>query len=1091
VRFTTVSVAEGLSESVVRAVLQDREGFLWFATDDGLNRFDGYTFVLYKHDPDDPTSLSHSQISALMEDSRGGLWVGTFNAGLNRMDPATGAFTRFSSRPEHTDSLSSSRVYAIMEDPSGRVWVGANGGLNLYDSQTGGFVHYTARAREAERPSIDSVLALANAPEGGLWVGTNHGLYRFDPAAGLFSQVHPDLSAGPVLSLFPTRDGVLWVGAYNGALSRFDPRTGSLTRYGLDATGYVEIHALLEDRAGVLWAGVSGGVGLCRLLPGDRRLRCFGNDPADPHSLSAPDVLSLFEDRAGSLWVGTFGGGVNRMDPGDKPFITLYAGPDAPGKLGGDMVFALRPAPNGDLWVGMVGAGLDHIDGVTGRVTHYRRDPANPNSLASNEVQALHMDRAGTLWVGTTAGLDRLVRRAGEQAVFAHNAPDRDNPSSLQDGVVMAIAEDAGGSLWVLPRSTLHRLDAATGAFTRFGALENGAHRLSDSPLSTMKIALTGEFWLGTTSRGLIRYEPATGRVEFFSHDPDDPGTLSDNYVLSIFEDSAGRLWVGTTGGLNRYNPETGAFHHYRTRDGLPNDFIYSIQEDNQGRLWLSTNKGLARFDPLAGTFTNFDAGDGLQSNEFNMGASAKRADGALIFGGIAGLTIFQPGEIRENTYLPPLALTSLTQHGDRLAGDLPSAGPHRLREVTLRWPENYFDFEFAALNYTRPENNRYAYLLEGFDRAWNEIGRERTGRYTNLPGGVYTLRLRGSNNDGLWNERGAALVVRVIPPVWATWWFRAGAALLALAAAALLVHSLVRGVETRNLELERMVRARTAEIERLSVESRELAVVQERNRLARDLHDSAKQKAFAALAQLGAANGLLQSSPQRAGSALSEAETLVYEVIEDLTFLIQEMYPVALKEKGLAAVLREYIYEWESRSEIRVRFAMHSERRLALQIEQALYRVIQEALANVARHSKAGQVTVQVRYTPSDVMVSIADDGCGFDIHRRAQGVGLRSMRERVAMIGGTITIASEAGRGTCVEVRAPAREESAATMPAATMPAATVPAATVPAATVPAATMPAASASAAKTPAEKNVQSTPRVGRAAALPAMKQRRK
>jgi signal transduction histidine kinase len=388
-----------------------------------------------------------------------------------------------------------------------------------------------------------------------------------------------------------------------------------------------------------------------------------------------------------------------------------------------------------------------------------------------------------------------------------------------------------------------------------------------------------------------------------------------------------------------------------------------------------------------------------------------------MFFGGIEGVTAFYPDQIRDNPFVPPVVLTSLTQNGETLDVDL-----NQVSEITARWPENSFEFEFAALNYTRSENNQYAYMLEGFDREWNQIGSKHSGRYTNLPGGRYTLRLKGSNNDGVWNETGASIVVEVIPPFWATWWFR-GAGIVLLAGLVFgAVRVRVRSVEGRNQELERMVRARTSEIERLYQQTKELAVVEERNRLARDLHDSAKQKAFAALAQLGAANGLVRADPVRAQSALGEAETLVYEVIEDLTFLIQDMYPAALKEKGLPAVLREYLYEWESRTGIVLTFRMENERRLPLQVEQALYRVIQEGLANVAGHSKARAVEVRLFYTNDSVSALIADNGAGFDLSKRpTDGVGMRSMYERIAIIGGEMSIQSIPGKGTHVSFVVP----------------------------------------------------------------------
>lgn len=1022
VRFEQLSIDEGLSESVVRAILQDREGFLWFATDDGLNRFDGSNFLIYKNDPEDANSLGHNQITSMIEDRSGGLWLGSYNSGLTYFNRQVGVFTRYRHNQTRADSLSANRVNAVLEDRDGVIWVATSGGLNRFDAQTGAFDRFQNQPDRSTSLSSDVVYSLADGGDGTLWVGTMRGLDHFDPRTGVFTHYKEQegdptsLSGEAVLALHMSRSGQLWVGSYGGGVQRFQPESGNFVKIPLKGAAWsapeeMKVSALYEDRAGVLWVGTMGE-GLCRLLRGEQHLTCFGYTQA-PGGLNAEDVLSLYEDRSGILWIGTFGGGVNKIDPGYRPFETLRSNPDDPNSLSGGMVFALLKDRQDNLWIGADGTGLDRVNRRTGRVTHFRHDAQDLTSLSSDEVRVLYQDRTGVLWIGTGVGLDRYDPLT---EAFIHFVPAADLPDRRQGVNVVGLAEDTGGRFWVLTNKALFLMDREAGTFRAYQNDKEDPNSLAASSYTTLYADSYGLLWVGTVSRGIDRFDPITGRAAHYLHNPDDPRSLSDAYVMNVREDSSGTLWVGTTSGLNRYDRTSGSFRRYRTRDGLPNDFIYAILEDEQGRLWVSTNKGLSRYNPRTGEFKNFDSRDGLQSNEFNMGAAAKGSDGEMFFGGIDGVNAFYPDQIRDNPYLPPVTMTAFTSRGETLSVD-----PRRPQEFTLRWPDNAFEFEFAALNYTRPENNRHAYMLEGFDHKWNEIGGRRSGRYTNLPGGRYTLRLKGSNNDGLWNETGASVIVQVIPPFWATWWFRGASALLAVGVVFGTVRVRVRGMESRNSELERLVRARTVEIERLYRQTKELAVMEERNRLARDLHDSAKQKAFAALAQLGAANGLVRADPARARAALGEAETLVYEVIEDLTFLIQDMYPAALKEKGLPALLSEYMYEWESRSGIQVCFSMENERRLALQIEQALYRVIQEALANVARHSKARCVVVALRYAGGRVEVRISDDGLGYDLSANSSGVGLRSMHERIALIGGEMEIESAPGKGTCVSFSAP----------------------------------------------------------------------
>jgi signal transduction histidine kinase len=474
---------------------------------------------------------------------------------------------------------------------------------------------------------------------------------------------------------------------------------------------------------------------------------------------------------------------------------------------------------------------------------------------------------------------------------------------------------------------------------------------------------------------------------------------------------------------LNKFDPETDSFTALTERQGLPNNFIYCIIPDEQGNLWLTTNFGLSRFDPRTEIFENYTTSDGLQSNEFNSGACARSANGNIYVGGTLGINLFNPSKIRASSYIPPIALTSLTQNEKTVQITI---SVESIQEVVLKWPKNSFEFEFTSLSFADPQKNQYAYMLEGLDTNWNDIGNKHEGRYTNLPGGEYNLRLKGSNNDGVWNETGATIKITVIPPFWQTWWFYTFAGLMAIVSIWGGYRLRIHGIESHRHELEREVQERTREIERLFEQTKELAIIEERNRLARDLHDSAKQKAFAALAQIGTAGGIIQNNPKAAHEHLNEAENLVYDVIQELTFLIQEMYPLALKEKGLATSIREYLYEWENRTDIPVNAQIKGEQRLPLKMEQAIYRISQESLANVARHSHATRVEVIMDYGKDAICLSISDNGRGFDPKQKPNGIGLRSIRERAESIGGQVTIESTIGKGTCVNVTIPGKAVS-----------------------------------------------------------------
>ncbi|MEW5941240.1 MAG: two-component regulator propeller domain-containing protein, partial [Chloroflexota bacterium] len=740
----------------------------------------------------------------------------------------------------------------------------------------------------------------------------------------------------------------------------------------------------------------------------------LAHDPALGDSLSAERIYSIYEDRGGVLWVGTYGGGINKHEQTQNRFAYFRHAPDNPNSLSDNFVVPIHVDGNGRVWVGTYGGGLNRFDPATGNFVHYTSDPNNPRSLPNNYVWSIFTDSRGVLWVGTNRGLSRLDLTG---SAFINYLYDPSNAEESGPDTVYAMAESADGVLWLGTRDGVGRFNREQGIFfpEKFSPLPRAD---SVGRVVALHIDRTGALWFGAAENGLFHYDIKRRALRQYRADPGQPGALSHDSVFDIYEDALGTIWVATGGGgLNRYDPASDSFQVFSEEQGLSNNVVYGILEDKLGRLWLSTNYGMSRFDPASGTFRNYSISDGLGSMQFNMNAFAEAPNGAMYFGSINGLNAFYPQQILDITYSPPVVLTSLTYDGKPLS---PEITPETAAAIVLRYPQNSFEFEFAALGYTASSRNQYAYMLEGFDEDWYLLGNKRLGRYTNLPGGNYTLLLKAANSDGVWNENVLSIPVTVVPPFWMTWWFRLLLGLGAVALAAVGYRVRVRAVENRNLELEELVRARTAEIAGLFEQTKELAVMEERNRLALELHDSAKQKAFAALAQLGAVRGLSKSNPS-IGKYLTEAETLVAEVIQELTFLIQEMYPAALLEKGLPATVREYVFEWENRAGVQANVIVAEPRPLNLKVEQAVYRIIQESLANVARHSRARHVEIELFYEPDCLRISVADDGCGFDVNRKAPGLGLRSMRERVQSVGGQIVVESEIGAGARVVAQVP----------------------------------------------------------------------
>jgi len=1023
IRFESLSLEEGLSQSSARSILQDRQGFLWIGTEDGLNRYDGYSFKIYRPLFNDPNSLSDRWIFDLFEDRDGYIWIGTRQGGLNRFDPRTEKFIHYRHNAEDPSSVSSNNIRSILQDSAGNIWVGTLDGLDRLDPKTGEFTHYRNHPDDPDSLSSNRITSLLQGKNSTLWVGTgNGGLNQFDPATGTFRHYHHDakletsISSDTIHAIREAQNGDLWLATSNG-LSRFDPLTGQAMRYkyspdSSDSRLNNLVSTIYIDRSGTLWVGTDRG--LDRFDEQSEKFVNYHHIPALPDSLNSNMILSIYEDREGILWVGTYGGGVSKYNRGMEKFTFYRNDPENPNSLGSNMVFDLHVDPSGITWIGTQN-GLDRFNPATGRFGHYRHDAYLPGSLSDNLVWAVLRDSLGKLWVGTRGGLDQYNESVGR---FIHHTYNPQDPRSIASNLVYHLYEDRSGELWIGTGEGLDRYDRETGKFIHYVDPENPSGATKDAVIAIREDG-DGNLWVGTFNSGLFRLDRDPEKFTYYKNELQKTGSLNNNSIMAITQDQQGNLWIATAGGgLNRYDPATDLFTAYTEEDGLPNDVVYAVIEDTQGFLWLSTNFGVSRFGPNTMTFRNYTTSDGLQGNEFNQGAYAQGPDGAIYFGGVSGFNIFHPERVRDSTYLPPVALTGLTQNGRPIQTEM--AVP-ALNEITLEWPQDSFEFDFTALSFAEPVGNHFAYKLENFDRDWNNIGNRRSGRYTNLPGGTYTLRIRASNSDGAWNETGTAVRVTVIPPFWKTGWFYGLAGLAVLLMVASIYRLRIHGIEVQKRELERQVNERTREMQQLFEQNKELAVIEERNRLARDLHDSAKQKAFASLAQLGTAGGLIAHDITAAKEHLGEAENLVYEVIQELTFLIQEMYPIALKEKGLTTALREYVFEWKTRTDIRVDLQVEGECHLPLEIEQAMYRIVQESLANIARHSRANTVEFSVIYHADHIEVRISDNGQGFDLAQKPNGIGLRSMGERAKSIGGTLIINSAPGKGTCITLNVP----------------------------------------------------------------------
>ena len=788
-------------------MLQDSAGFLWFGTEDGLNRYDGYTFTVYRHDPENPDSLGHNTINHLVEGENGSIWVATIS-GLDRLDRATDRFTHYRAASDDPHSLSHNLVITVHRDAAGRIWIGTASGLDRFEPASNNFTHCRSADPSEEGQGNLQVRTILEDEGGRLWLATSSGVERFDPDDGTFRTWSNDpedpvtLSNSQALSLCQGPSGDIWAGTFAG-LNRIDPVSGTVTRLSSDPLESVDLStqpiiSLLADSQGVIWAGTITA-GICTLDPGTGSWNHYRYLPGDPASLSFDFILAMLEDRSGLIWIGTSGAGLNIFDREKKPFIHQTHIPGNPDSIQHLVVRTITGDRQGNLWVGLVNGGLTRIDAATGEYTRHLADPDDPGSISANTVWYAIVDRQGTVWAGTAGGgLDRYRPETGD---FAHYRNDPYNPASISINNIQYIHEDRSGRLWIgTGGGGVNLMDREKGTFTRFINDPENPASLSANGIYCIADQQDGTIWIGTDGGGLNRYDDQSGSFTRYVHDPEDPESISDNRVLSVHPAFDGIIWLGTGLGLNRFDPATGKCRRYYVRDGLPNDVIYTILEDGQGDLWLSTNHGICRFTPPKGdekpAIRNYDMSDGLQSNEFNSASAWQSADGEMFFGGINGYTSFRPEEIDENRIVPPVVLTAIMVPGLELPNQRPLSSrasvtlPHRLNNIHV---------QFSALNYRQPEKNSYAYLLEGLDEQWNDAGNRRHATYTNLDPGRYTLRVRASNNDGVWSEKEALLMITVTPPFWQRGWFLILSALVLTAAVTAAYRHRVRVVNLRS----------------------------------------------------------------------------------------------------------------------------------------------------------------------------------------------------------------------------------------------------------------------------------------------------
>ncbi len=1055
-RFQRLNVEHGLPQSRVTAITQDSQGFIWLGSEDGLSRFDGHQFVVYREDKQKPRSFFGHTIFAIFVDLTGVLWIGT-DKGLNRYDPKTDSFTLYL----HGDKLSE-RITSICADQAGQFWLGTSAGLSRFDPVSGRFNRYRHDSARPESLTHDSVTSTYCDRAGGLWISTAGGLDSYDAASGRFTHYRPNpadpfsLSHPLTSAICEDRAGFLWVTTRGGGLNRLDRATGHFTRYQHDpanpySLGNNDVVGVFEDSQNRLWVGTVGG-GLNLLDRATGRFTRYLPNPFDPQSFSGNSTTkAIYEDRSGLLWFGTEQDGLNKFDPAANVFAHYRHDPANPHSLPQNNIICFAAGRAGQLWLS-TDAGLSRFDPTSDDFVHYVGERYGP---ALSRGWQMLTDRAGMLWIGTASrGLFKFDPVAERFTRYLH---DPKNLQSLAHDYVTALYEGPSGGLWINTVSGLNKYDPVTNKLTRYPDDPADKHDRGYGHVGPLLEDRVGTLWFGSNNGGLDYLERGATRFTRYRHDPARPDSLASDLVNSLYEDQAGDLWIGTDAGLDKLDRATRGFIHYRhdpaRPDSLGFELVNTLLEDRRGRFWIvSQQEGggsrLDLFDRQSGTFTHFTEKDGvpdkfyfffvdadatpwfahstglwrvdpdtrtsrffdarglLQSNE--VGKPFQDARGEFFVGGPDGLNRFDPRQIKERKYVPPIVLTAFRKFEIPVTLTLNNA---LMPEINLSYQDYVFSLEFAALNFSQPQRTQYAYKLDGFDSDWIYSGTRRVATYTNLPGGNYILRIKATNEIGRWHEKELAVPIKVSTSPWKRWW----AMLLYVFTLAGIIGGVVR---YRLNQLHAVNEVKTQFTQQL-ITSQEA----ERKRIAAELHDGLGQSLLV-IKNRTIIGKRMANDEEKVTAQLEEISNATGQALEEVRSIAYNLRPYHLERLGLREAIEAMLEKIRAATdlEINARVALFDEV-FSKDDEVLFYRVIQECLNNIIKHAKATAVEINIVQTETEVTAKIQDDGRGFAVvtEKQAGGFGLIGLAERVRMLGGTHSIASEAGNGTIVMLQVP----------------------------------------------------------------------
>lgn len=1069
IRFRPLPANSSLSQVGIICVVQDPRGYLWVGTEDGLNRFDGNRFTIYRHDPDDPGSLGGSFIRQIYLDAANTMWVVSGQGDLNRYERESDRFTRLGPNPS-PGGAEGPRIRAVVEDRDHRFWAAAQGTeLYLLDRDTLTFTPVQPRTPTGAAWPISNVQEMRLDRHGMLWIGGNGGVARLDPTSQQATLYQPEpgnpqsLSHPLVFALGFDAEGNLWAGTSNG-LNRLNPDGRGFTVYRNDpqdptSLSFNVIRCLFSDDQQRFWVGTEKG--LNRYHPDRDAFTVYRHEVADPDGLSQDNVWDMAQDRAGNLWIGTMGGGLSRHTPILNKFQHIRHILGNPNSLSHPNIWSMVEDKHGRIWIACDNGGLNIYEPADNSIRRLPTDASNPHGLnAFRKLSLLIKDNR--LWIASAGGGIQVMDLATEKVVKSYRHDPAD-PKSLTADIVISVNSDSRGTIWIATlEGGISRYMPSSDDFVNYHSQADNPQTIGAKGITTIIEKERDQLWIGTIGAGLNLLDVATGKVRRIDTDPNNPNTLRGATVYGLYQEADGVLWVGTIGGgLNRYDPATDRWRSWRTKHGLPNDTVYGILPGEGGSLWLSTNNGLAHFDKKTHRFRNYYANDGLQGSEFNLGAYLRDSKGFLYFAGINGITRFRPEAMSDSTFEPRTVFTQLlianrpVKLQQETFGQPQGAALQSAEAVTLDHTRNMFTLEFSALDYTIPGNIRYRYKLDGYNSTWLETDElNRRATYTNLPAGSYDLRVKATNADGVWSKREAVLRLNIKPPPWLSWWAKSLYALLALS----LIGAYLR-IQAQKLAREQQIARQQSQLagqaEAMAENERNVA-----NRL-RQI-DKLKDEFLANTSHelrtpLNGMIGLAESLKGGYYGELPEPAKLDLDLIvssgKRLSHLINDILNFSLIKKGqliihpapvdlhaLVTVVLALSRPLIGKKPVALANLVPKDMPRVFADENRLEQILHNLVGNAVKFTHRGHIQVRAEVRDATVVIAVADTGIGiaaenqqavFDMFQQADGstareyggtgLGLAVTRELLKLQQGSITLESTLGQGSTFYVTLP----------------------------------------------------------------------